>query len=111
MNSKRIFSLLAFVIATALICWWFAAGHHAWTSAQSLVQVTTKDEIFGTTTTTQKWVDDFTPGFLPLFQMGSFSMTGLIGFFGLGPIAFVFLVIGVWLWIASRKKARQYASS
>ena len=59
MKPKQIISIVLFAIAVALLIWWFANGHHPWTTTQSMIEVKTTDELFGTTVTTQKWVDDF----------------------------------------------------
>ena len=90
MKPKQIISILFFAIAAGLLIWWFANGHHPWTTTQSMVEVKTTDELFGTTVTTQKWVDDFTPGL---------EWTG--------PISAVFIGAGAWLLMSGRKKAKQ----
>ncbi len=111
MNLKRILSYLFVAIAVALLVWWFAAGHHAWTATQTLVNVTTTDELFGTSVTTQKWVDNFTPGFLPFSNLSAGSATGLqsvfysiIGFLGIGIMAFISIGIAILLWVLERKQ-------
>ncbi len=93
MNTKRIISLLLFAIAASLLIWWFASGHHPWTTTQSMIEVKSTDELFGTSVTTQKWVDDFTPGLE-----------------WIGPIAGVFAGVGLWLWISAARKARDIAA-
>lgn len=115
---KSILSLLFFAAAAATLIWWFVNGHHAWTSTQSLVSVTTKDEIFGTTTTSQQWVDQFTPGFLPFSDMSASGSStgltkawhGLIGFLGTGILAFIFLVDAVWMIMLARKSRKNAAT-
>ncbi len=85
-----------------------------WTTTQTMVEVKTTDELFGTTVTTQKWVDDFSPGLLPFSNMnGGSQATGIrnlfysiVGFLGMGLIAFIFLASGCLLWILARKQAR-----
>ena len=81
-------SFLLFAIAAGLLVWWFASGHHAWTTTQSMLEVKSTDELFGTTVITQKWVDDFTPGL---------EWTG--------PIAGVLTGVRAWILIRGKKKA------
>jgi hypothetical protein len=90
MKAKQIIAYLLFSIAIAMLIGWFACGHHPWTTTQSMIEVKTTDELFGTTVTTQKWVDDFTPGL---------EWTG--------PTAAIFIGAGVWLMIAEKKKSRR----
>jgi hypothetical protein len=92
MKPKQIIAVILFTIAIALFIWWFACGHHPWTTTQSMIEVKTTDELFGTSVTTQKWVDDFTPGL---------EWTG--------PISAVFIGVGVWLLIAEKRKSRRQA--
>jgi hypothetical protein len=86
-NGKKLFATILFVIAIGALVWWFAEGHHPWTSTQRMVEVKQVDELFGTTTTTQKWEPHFTPGLEVI-----------------GPACAVLAGLGVWLLISARKK-------
>ena len=87
MKAKKIISILLFAIAAGLLVWWFASGHHPWTTTQSMIEVKTTDELFGTSVTTQKWVDHFTPGLE-----------------WIGPIAGILTGVGGWILLRGRKK-------
>ncbi len=89
MKPKQIISIVLFAVAIGLLIWWFANGHHPWTTTQSMIEVKTTDELFGTTVTTQKWVKEFTPG---------------LEF--VGPTAAALAAIGAWLLFRGRKNAR-----
>jgi hypothetical protein len=114
MTSRHTLSFLLIATAAGLLIWWFAIGHHFWTTTQTMVEVKTTDELFGTTVTTQKWVDDFSPGLLPFSNMsGGSHVSGIqnviysiIGFLGIGLLSFLFAGTGAWLWFIARKKAR-----
>jgi 4-amino-4-deoxy-L-arabinose transferase-like glycosyltransferase len=115
MKPNQFISIVLFAIAAAVLIWWFASGHHPWTTTQTMVEVKTTDELFGTTVTTQKWVDDFTPGFLPFSDMNTASHTSgtpnilysIVGFLGIGPMAFLFIVAGCWPWFLAWRRARR----
>jgi hypothetical protein len=89
MKAKQIIAILLFVLAVTAMAWWFMNGHHPWTTTRSMIEVKTTDELFGTTVTTQKWVDEFTPGL---------EWTG--------PIAGGLAGVGVWLMISAKRQAR-----
>ena len=112
MKPKQIISILLFGIAIALLIWWFASGHHSWTTTQTMIEVKSTDELFGTSVTTQKWVDDFTPGLLPFSNMSTGSQASglltavysIIGFLGMGLMAFLLVAAGALLLYLERKK-------
>ncbi len=85
MKSKQIFAIILFVIDAGLLGWWFAAGHHPWTTTQRMVPVT--DPLFGTVTET--WVKHFTPG----LEM-------------IGPAVVILAGIGIWMLWRNRKQSK-----
>jgi uncharacterized membrane protein YphA (DoxX/SURF4 family) len=89
-NAKK--SSVAYIIAgvclavtVGLLTWWAAAGASVFTHTAKLVQE--KDELFGTVT--QHWEKAFQPGIEYV-----------------GPLAGIFLITGVWLLIANRRKLK-----
>ena len=58
---KKNIANVLFVLAAGLFVWWLASGHQTWTTTQQMVDVVSKDEVFGETHTTL-WKDEFTPG-------------------------------------------------
>jgi hypothetical protein len=114
MKSKQILAILLFVIAIGLLIWWFTAGHHSWTTTQTMIEVKSTDELFGTSVTTQKWVDDFTPGLLPFSNMSAGSQASgllntvysIIGLLGIGLLSFLFVATGALLLFLNRRKAK-----
>jgi hypothetical protein len=87
MKSKQLFATILIIIAAGLLGWWIAAGHHPWTTTQRMVSVPATDPLFGTTVTTQQWVNEFTPGIDII-----------------GPAVVVLAGIGLWMLIRNRKR-------
>jgi hypothetical protein len=77
---------VCFAVAAGLLTWWASAGASVFTHTAKLVQE--KDELFGTVT--QHWEKAFQPGIEYV-----------------GPLAGIFLITGIWLFVASRKKLKR----
>jgi len=86
-KGKQLFATILFVIVIGLLAWWGAEGFHPWSSTQRMVEVKTTDDIFGTTTTEQKWEPHYTPGLEVI-----------------GPTCAVLAGVGIWLLVSARKK-------
>ncbi len=92
MKPKQLLAIVFFAVAAGLLIWWIAAGHHPFTTTQTMISVPATDPLFGTTVMTRKWVNQFTPG----LEM-------------IGPVSVVLIGLGSWLLVLSNRKKKAAA--
>jgi hypothetical protein len=90
MGTKKMIAVVLLVLALGILGYWAAEGANIYSQTQVPVEVEVKDEVFGTTTKSIEWRDEYRPG----LEVA-------------GPAAGVLLLAaGVLFWSASRDRRR-----
>jgi hypothetical protein len=107
MSTKKITAVVLLVLALGILGYWAANGRKMYTQTKVMKEVEVKDEVFGTTTTTQEWHDEFQLGLIP-----TPSLESPLDMVSAAPIAgLLILAGGILLWSAARERRRLAATS